>query len=179
MDILSKQKLTNILIIVLVILNIVSLSYIWYREAGRPPLHPLPLNPPGRENVGRFLDRELELSNAQKKEFDELRKEHFKTTKNFEDKINKLKKDILSESFKQNPDMQKIEVLSDSIGSVQKEYELFLSQHFQKLASVCKPEQREKLKNIFVTSFGPKDRPPVPPPSEGGNLRPVPPGPPH
>ncbi len=178
MDILSKQKLTNILIIILVIVNIGSLSFIWFREANRPPLPPLPSNPPGLENVARFLDKELELSKVQGKRFDELRKEHFETTKKYEDKIAAYKKEILLESFKKSPDMQKIKAISDSIGSVQKGYELFLSEHFQKLASICKPEQREKLKDIFLSSFGPKEKP-LMPPSPERHMPPSPPGPPR
>jgi Spy/CpxP family protein refolding chaperone len=178
-DILSKQKLTNILIIILVIVNLGCLSFIWFREADRPSLPPLPPNPPDRENVTRFLDKELDLNEVQEQKFDELRKEHFKTTENFEEKIAGFKKDILSESFKNNPDSQKIEALADSIGSVQKRYELFLSEHFQKLSSICKPEQREKLKDIFLSSFGLKGKPPLPPPPAGRNLPPVPPVAPH
>ncbi|MEJ2613842.1 MAG: periplasmic heavy metal sensor [Ignavibacteriaceae bacterium] len=170
---------TNILIIILVIVNIGSLSFIWFREANRPPSPPLPPNSPDHENVTRFLDKELDLNESQEQKFDRLRKEHFKTTKNSEDKIAAFKKSILTESFKQNPDTQKIVALADSIGSLQKRYEIFLSEHFQKLASICRPKQREKLKDIFLSSFGPKNKPPMPPPPGGRNLPPVPPESPH
>ena len=180
MDILSKQKLTNILIIILIIINIGSLSFIWYKEVHRPPLPPSPQNPPNRENVNRFLDKELNLNEEQEQKFKELRKEHFENTRKFDDKIAGYKREILSESFKQNPDIQKIKALTDSIGSLQEAYELFLSEHFQKLASLCKPGQREKLKDIFLSSFGPKNKPPIPlPPPGGRNLQPVSPRSPH
>ncbi len=170
MDILAKQKVTNILIIILVVINIGCLSFIWFREANHPKLPP---PHPDRQNVNRFLDKELDLNTDQEKKFDEFRKEHFETTRKFEDKIGVYKKEILSESFNQKPDMQKINALTDSLSSAQKGYEMFLSEHFQKLASVCTPEQREKLKGIFLSSFGPKDRRPMPPP--GGEMRPGPP----
>ncbi len=161
MDILAKQKFTNILIIILVIINIGSLSFIWFREFNRPKLPP---PSPGRENVNRFLDNELNLSQEQKQKFKDIRREHFETTRKFEDKVSEYKREVLSESFNQKPDKQKITVLIDSIGSAQKAYELFLSEHFQKLASICTPGQRDKLKDIFLNSFRPKDRPPLPPP---------------
>jgi hypothetical protein len=163
MDILKKQKLTNILIIVLVVINIASLSFIWFRELNHPQLPPPPASP-NRENVNRFLDRELDLNAVQEKKFGEIRKEHFEATRLFENKISGFKKQLLSESFNQSPDMQKISVLTDSIGSAQKSYEMFLSGHFQKLAAICTPDQRVKLKIIFLSSFGPKEVPPVPPP---------------
>ena len=177
MDILSKQKFTNILIIVLVIINIGSLSFIWFREFDHPKLPPPP-NPPNRENVNRFLNRELDLSAGQEKKFDEIRKEHFETTRKFENNMARYRKEILSESFNQNPDMQKINALSDSIGAAQKGYEMFLSEHFQKLSSICTPEQKEKLKDIFLSSFGLRERPPMPP-RPGRNMQPSPPRPPR
>ena len=139
MDILSKQRFTNVLIIILIIINIGSLSFIWYKEAQRPPLPPSPPNPPNLENVNQFLYRELNLNKEQEQKFDELRKEHFETTRKLDDKIAAYKKEILSESFKQKPDMQKIKALSDSVGSVQKGYELFLSSHFQNIHAVSMP----------------------------------------
>ena len=170
MDILAKQKLTNILIIVLVIINLGCLSFIWFREVNHPEISP---PHPNRENINRFLDQQLNLNADQEKKFDEFRKEHFETTRKFEDKIAKYRREILSESFNQKPDMQKINALADSIGSAQKEYETFLSEHFQKLTSVCTPEQREKLKDIFLSSFGPKERKPMPP--SGREMQPPPP----
>ena len=170
MDILAKQKLTNILIIVLVVINLGCLSFIWFREVNHPKMPP---PHPDRKNVNRFLDQQLNLNADQEKKFDEFRKEHFETTRKFENKIAEFRRGILSESFNQKPDVQKINALADSIGSAQKEYETFLSGHFQKVASVCTPEQREKLKDIFLSSFRPKDRLPMPPP--GGERRPSPP----
>ena len=76
MDILAKQKFTTILIIILVIINIGSLSFIWFRELNHPKLPPPP-NSPDHENVNRFLDRELNLSADQEKRFDEIRRTWF------------------------------------------------------------------------------------------------------
>ena len=161
MDILAKQKLTNILIVILVVINIASLSFIWFRELNHHQLPPPPISP-DQEKVNSFLDRELDLNADQEKKFNENRKEHFEVTRKFEDRITGFKKEILSESFNLNPNIQKITALTDSIGSAQKSYEMFLSQHFQKLAAICTPDQREKLKDIFLSSFGPT--PPLPPP---------------
>ena len=170
MDILAKQKLTNILIIVLVIINLGCLSFIWFREVNHSKIPPPHLD---RENVNHFLDQQLNLNTDQEKKFEKFRQEHFETSRKYEDKIAKYRRGILTESFNQKPDMQKIYTLSDSIGLVQKEYEMFLSEHFQKLASVCTPEQREKLKDIFLPSFGLKERLPMLPP--GKEIQPPPP----
>jgi hypothetical protein len=170
MDILAKQKFTNVLIIALVIINIGCLSFIWFNKPGSS----IALPPPDRKNVDRFLDKELGLNSDQENKFNEFRREHFETTIKFQNKIGRFKREILAESFNQKPDMQKIAIMTDSIGSLQKGYETFLSEHFQKLASVCTPEQREKLKDIFLSSFEPKRRPGIqPPPGRGMRRRPL------
>ena len=167
MDFLSKQKLTNTLIIALVIINIISLSFIWYKEMHKPAF---PLQLPGREDVGRFIKDQLNLDDKQKAEFDEHMKEHAKVTKEMNDKSKRLKREILLEAFSEHPDSNKIDELTQQIGKFQSKYEKFLYEHFQKLASFCNPEQKEKLKNIFLSSFGGKDRPGMPLPGERRGL---------
>ncbi len=174
MDFLSKQKLTNLLIIVLVIINILSLSFIWYKEMHRPQLPP---PQPDRENVGRFIKDQLNLSDEQKGKFDMYMKEHAEVTQRMNDEIGGLKKEILIEAFNANPDSSKVTTFSEKIGKIQSDYEKFLYEHFRKLGTVCNPEQKEKLKNIFLSSFRPKERPGMPPPGNREG-RPRPDGPP-
>ena len=100
MDIFTKQKFTNILIIVLVIVNIGSLTFIWFRESNHPKM---PLPPPDSENVNRFLDKELELNADQEKKFNVYRKEHAETTRKFQDKTGRFRREILAESFNEKP----------------------------------------------------------------------------
>ena len=137
----------------------------------------LPPPQPGREDVGRFIKDQLNLTDEQKNKFDKYMKEHAEITRKMNDEIGALKKEILIESFSPNPDSNKVNDLTQEIGKTQGEYEKFLYEHFQKLASVCNPEQKEKLKNIFLSSFGPKERPGMLPPGnhEGVGRREGPP----
>jgi Spy/CpxP family protein refolding chaperone len=176
MDVLSKQKLTNALIIILVVINIISLSYIWYKEMNRPKL---PLPQPGREEVGGFIKEQLNLNDEQKRKFDEYMKEHADVTSQMNDKMGELKKEILLEAFRANPDSNKVNELIQKISKTQEEYERFLYLHFQKLASVCNPEQKEKLKDIFLSSFGPMKKPGMPPPDREHNNQERPEAPPQ
>jgi len=159
MDIFTKQKFVGVLIIVLIITNALSLSVIWFKELN-PKKPPPP--PPKREQLNNFLGEQLKLTPEQNKLFNKYRQEHLDSTIIINERVGGLKKQILAESFNQNPDLNKINALSAKIGSIQKEYEEFLSRHFQNLASVCNPEQKEKLKRIFVSSFGPQEGRPDP-----------------
>jgi Spy/CpxP family protein refolding chaperone len=168
MDVLSKQKLTNALIIILVVINIISLSFIWYKEMNRPKLPP---PQPGGEEVGGFIKEQLNLNKEQKKKFDEYMKEHAVVTSRMNDKIGEIKREILLEAFSANPDSNKVNELVQQISKLHGEYEKYLYFHFQKLASVCNTEQKQRLKDIFLSSFEPKDRPGMPPPRNRGRMR--------
>jgi Spy/CpxP family protein refolding chaperone len=177
MDILSKQKLTNLLIIILVVINIASLSFIWYRQLQSPP--PLPPHPksPGIQHVNNFFGKELNLTLDQEKQFDKIRKEHVVKTNAMKDKMGGLRREILEDSFSDNPDTDKINKLAEKIGETQKDYEEFLSEHFRNLSAACNAEQKEKLKKIFMTSLVPPPLPQPPVPRElKPGVKPPPPG---
>jgi periplasmic protein CpxP/Spy len=172
MDIFSKQKLVGWLIIVLIVTNVLTLSIIWFKELNRK--QPASPPPPPREQVNKYLDEQLNLSPEQKELFNKYREQHADTTRMFNDKIAFLKREILLETFKDNPDKNKIHDLIGKMGGVQKDYEEFLFRHFKNLESVCDPQQKEILKRIFLSSFNAQIRPPrrneggPPPPRQGG-----------
>ena len=172
MDIFSKQKLVGWLIIVLIVTNALTLSIIWFKELSRK--QPVTPPPSPREQVNNYLDEQLNLSPEQKELFNKYREQHADTTRMFNDKIAFLKREILLETFKDNPDKNKIDNLIGKMGGVQKDYEEFLFRHFKNLESVCDPEQKEILKRIFLSSFNAQIRPHrrsegvPPPPRQGG-----------
>lgn len=173
MDFLSKQKYTNLLIIILVVMNVASLSFIWYKQLKPPPAPPAP-PPPGREHVNNFLESELNLTPAQQKQFTEIRKEHAEKTRPMKQKMDRLRRQILQESFSDKPDTEKINLLAEKIGETQKNYERFLSEHFRNLNAACSAEQKEKLKKIFMTSLIPPPPPPHPKEPKPGEQPPSP-----
>ena len=176
MDFLSKQKFTNLLIIALVVINVASLSFIWYKQLLSPPAPPPP-PAPGRANVNNFLESELHLTPDQQKQFAEIRREHAAKTKAMNQKMEMLRRRILRESFSDKPDTNKINELSEKIAETQKRYEVFLSEHFRKLSSVCIGDQKERLKEIFMSTLTPP--PPAPRQDKPRNNPPPPEGPPR
>lgn len=174
MDILTKQKFTNLLIIALVVINIASLSFIWYRQLQAPPKPPAP-PPPAKVKVDIFFENELNLSAYQQKQFAGIRKEHAERTWRMNHRMRELRGEIIHESFSSKPDTEKIAALADTIAAIQKNYEEFLSAHFRRLMAVCTPEQKVILKNIFVSSLAPPEEPPPPPRNKAGDRPPPPP----
>lgn len=63
--------------------------------------------------------------------------------------IGLLKKQLVEESLKDNPDAKKIEAIAAEIGSHQAAIERDLALHFHELSKICTPEQRDSLKIVL------------------------------
>jgi Spy/CpxP family protein refolding chaperone len=169
MNFLTKNRLAVISIIILVILNLFTLSALWFQRFGenhKPPPHHFEMNKQG--NGEEFLENELELTEEQAKQFEELRLKHFEKTKILMDEIHRYKKEITDELFSSTPDTNKVNLLSEEIGKNEAELERLSFSHFMKLKSVCQPEQKEKFERLFHVIF--EDvKPKGPPPPGSGN----------
>lgn len=146
------QKKNNMMIwaiTVLLIMNITTLALLWFSQFKKPK----PFPPPGTQDSliegVRFLEKELNLTEMQIKQFIDSRNRHATKSKEIQDKIHQLKRQILDELFKSAPDSVKIQKLSNEIGQQQIEFERYLFEHFLELKSYCRPEQQEKLKLFF------------------------------
>jgi len=168
MDIFTKNRATNWMIVLLVILNVSSLTTIWFLQLRQSPL-PQDNRP---DNVRHFLEQELRLTEEQAQQFEELRKQHFVETKAIHEEASQLKKTIMDELFASPPDTAKVESLAEQIGSKQTELEQLRFYHFLNLKSLCEPEQVEKFQALIHEIFQPPgppeaDRPPGSPQGQG------------
>jgi Spy/CpxP family protein refolding chaperone len=150
MDFLTKRRLTNLAMIVLVILNLFTLTMLWFhqlRERLFPPPPPPDTEGPGR--VEHFLERELDLTKEQVERFDELRKQHFLRSEAIMEEIHQLKREITEQLFLSSPDTGKVGRLTEEIGSRQAQLERLLFKHFTDLKSACQPEQKRKFETLI------------------------------
>ena len=161
MDFLTKNRFTIWTIVILVVLNLTTLTLVWL-DHFKP--HP-PFPPPGTgkdfKQSLHFLKNELNLSETQIQKFIESRNRHVIQSKEILDKVYRLKKEILDEMFFTNPDSLEIQKLTEKIGLEQAEFERILFKHFLELKSFCKPGQQEKLK-FFLHDVFEITRPPEP-----------------
>lgn len=160
MDFVRKNKFAFWTIVLLVILNLLTLGTLWFQK-GKAERFPrrVPGGPDGLRYVGRFMERELDLSKEQARQFRELRRRHFQKTREIREKVRVLKKEILKEAFKPTPDAEKAARMIEAVGAGYAEMERFLFEHFKDLKSVCREEQSEKLQRLFFEMSGPT-RPP-------------------
>lgn len=139
---ITNNKYTKWIIGILVLLNLVLLSVLFFPKPDQQEER-------GRRNPNNFLKKELNLTDAQLVQFKELRKTHFETSKEILKDIRTLKNEMLEAIAAASPDTLRANNLAEQIGLKETAKEKLLVQHYLELQEVCAPEQREKLKRVF------------------------------
>lgn len=150
MDIFSQNKLLIRTILVLVVLNLGSITFFTVKEirSRRVPLL-FPKNE-AYKDVSKILKKELNLTNQQVIRFDEIRKRNFEKQSEIK-KIIRDEKDAMNiEMFNKNSDDDKIKLLARQVS--ENEYKMELLRYYQakELKAVCKPEQLDKFQDLVI-----------------------------
>jgi len=137
------------LIAVLLVMNIITLIIIWmlvgrngyshtFNKDRRPP------------NPLMMLQKELNLTEEQTRQFEGLREKHFRITDSLMNQLNLNRKLIVNELFNPETSREAIILLADKISESEKNLELARFDHFSDVIMICTPDQREKLKDILI-----------------------------
>ena len=138
-----ETKFLKIVIIILLLINICTLAFMWMQKPG----HGMHLPPP--QEIGHFLTHELNFSETQEKQFELLRDEHRHSVEKLRKKSRELH-DAFFDLLGITPvDSIKIINMADSITAVQKQIELSTFYHFQKVRTICTPEQQQKFDDVI------------------------------
>jgi hypothetical protein len=137
---MRNNKPLIVTIIILVILNITTLTFLWL---GRPLHRNERLE---RPNVERYLHRKLNLSHSQQQNFQLARAEHFEKTSRLMDVIGKTRHEL---SKTESDNHQKIDSLLESISQNNKDLERLNFKHFKKLKSFCDDVQKPQFDSIM------------------------------
>lgn len=156
MNYFSTQRITTWTIVILIILNLSTLAMLWFSRFIRPAT---PLPGEGSGNVAHFLYQELDLTDDQARQFDELRRQHFQESKVLVEASQQLKRELFEEVFASSPDTEKLQGIAEEIGAKQAELETLRFTHFLELKSLCQPEQSEKFQALFREIYPPQNPP--------------------
>ncbi len=162
MDWLKQNMMKNWLIVMLLGLNVVTLSIIW--------VHMARTEQPTRGEEGArshgsldLMRRVLDLDEMQAKRVDSVLTDQREESKEYNDRLAARKRDLAEELFTKLPDTLRASAAAAEIGALQSKVEMIRFRHFQELLTLCTPAQREKLKPIVLEVFGRKppaeDRP--------------------
>ncbi len=146
------------IILVLVLVNSATLILMWVNKPPFPPEHP------HHQRPDKLIIERLELDDDQQNQFEVIKKEHQGQMRKLNEEANEIHKKYF--------DLLKEENLNDSIAdsfekqlaSITEKREEYTFRHFQKLKSICKPEQIGSF-NDFIGELGkilsgPKGPPP-------------------
>jgi len=149
----------------LIILNLLTLAALWLTVFHRSPGGPPPWRGDEARDPQRFLSRELNLTEAQTKEFDNLRDRFLKAAGPLHEEIGRLKDSLIGEMFRPRLDQARIKILIQEIGVRRADEERRLLNHFLDMVNACQPDQKARFQAImreFMTMIGALD-PPGPP----------------
>ncbi len=159
MDLINQNKFKNWLIILLLLLNIITMSVIWMKTSKEREFAPSKEDKNRPESVS-LMKEVLNLDDAQTKQLEKLRSDKLDLSKKYNDSLSVLKKQLSDELFKSKSSQKIINEKTKMIGELQSKVELVRFNHFNQLLAICTPEQKEKLKPIIQELFGrkpPKD----------------------
>ncbi len=140
---MENTKFLKTVIFILLIINIGTLSFLWIN-------HPPKDNGPHRGGeIGEYLMHELKFNPEQRKQFEQLREEHRSAVKGWRDANEKLRGELFDLMGVYPSDSTRILQLADSISSVQKKIEISTFYHFQKVRTICTPEQQNEFDQVI------------------------------
>lgn len=143
---MEKIKLYKIVITVLLVVNLVTLSFLWGGKSrhGRPMPH---------ERDMTFLSKELGMTGANKEKLDAMETKHHTDKRALLEK-NKVLREQLFGLLKTNAsDTTTINTFVASIVTNQKKIELMTFYHFKEVRALCNAEQQEKLEETIAEAI--------------------------
>ena len=142
---MEKSKLTLLLIIGLVILNLTTLGFIYFNSPSKrnhPPMDQRRMNPK------EMIVTKLHFDENQKKEFEKLITWHHETIQKLDEESRNAKIALYSLLAEQNIDATKKDSLINVIATNQKAIEETHFKHFEDIKKLCKENQLEDFNNL-------------------------------
>ncbi|MBI3125582.1 MAG: periplasmic heavy metal sensor [Ignavibacteriales bacterium] len=147
MDWITQNKLIKWLIGILLVVNILTITIIWILiSRDRPPMFDRNAKPQAGIDL---LQKELGLTEVQKKQFEDARKENFAQSDDLFKELNEVKTKYFGELQNEKTDTVLVNSLLRRISAIQIELEKLRYDHFRYLLSVCTKEQKEKFKPLL------------------------------
>ena len=168
MDIFTKKRFTFWTIVSLVVLNVFTISLLWLNRNTHSDA-PSPVGGQKQDQQTlQFLQKELNLTDAQIQQYDQFRRAHNKQTRLLVNDIRDSKREMMDEIFNNEPDTSKAMRIADLIGKKQTELEVITFKHFLDLKGLCGKEQLDKLHGLMDEFFrrNPQQRQEVQPPHQ-------------
>ena len=161
---MNKTKFLTIAVIILLLLNAVTLFIVFHDHLDQKK-HEEPRRDEGPAN---YIVDQLRLDAAQQKQFADLRHEHQDFARKHHEEEKELHEAYFNLLKTDQPDKAKVDSIAALMSNNHKELEQFTFEHFQKLRSICRDDQKklfdETIDDIAKMIGGGPPRPGGPPP---------------
>lgn len=155
METISKNKLLFTIIVILVLINISTLSLVWYGRFKQPPFPPPP--PPmmeprdGPPPEGKaFLKEQLKLTDAQMEAIDKIREAHISQIRKIKEDMKGLKDKLFSNLKNPGADTNTIRDITNQIGNIEARVDIITFDNFREVRKICTDEQKKKFDEIIL-----------------------------
>lgn len=145
MERLAKNKLLILLVGILLLANIIMLSFWLFKPKSQN--HNNSGNKNSKGMVSGFLKKDLNFSDDQLKRFDTLRSAHFERIKPYYRELNNSKEVLFSQTY--SSDSSAIDSLANEIGKRQAEIDKNFLNHFRQIRELCTEEQKPAFDSLF------------------------------
>ncbi|MCF8243296.1 MAG: hypothetical protein K9J16_18115 [Melioribacteraceae bacterium] len=155
MDFIKQKRLITIVIVLLVILNIATITLLWLGKPDHRPEYEKITPEQENKQIGRLLNETLGFDKKQIDEYLKIRKLHKEKVNTIQEEIRKTKKEMFSAVLSNDESV----TISDSLLSVTEnlhaQIEKLTFKHMQDLKALCNEEQKRELKNMIHKLFEP------------------------
>ncbi len=156
----TKKIILSALIIILIIINLSSLSTIYYHKRIRDKKIEEFNDKKKQLHIGgihRFIKEELKLDSLQFEQFREAYYKNMRESHNIAEKLNIYRYDMITEVAKINPNERELDKISRNIGDLHYELKKLSINHFMELKEICNEEQQENLQKLFMRMMEDQD----------------------
>jgi len=145
MNYFKEKKIAFWTIVILIVLNVSTLTTIWLHRPPRPFPHP----PRSGKFIPDFVIAELKLNAIQKEAFEKSEQQQMKKIIPLLDSLHLCKQQLFLSSFEDVIDSTKTNILIQKIGTIAEKIDIITFSHILELKKVCNHQQQDILKNLF------------------------------
>ena len=150
MNSITKRRILNIAIVLLLLANITTIVLFWLRQEHNKP----PMPPNNREGgAAGFLIKELNLDSAQVGTYLSLKQEHGKAAQENRDAVRLLKDSLFAYLQLPITGDSSIQHILQSLGEKEAAANFALFAHFKKLRALCNETQKKKFDAILFKAI--------------------------
>ncbi len=151
---MKRNNIYLIIILFLVVTNIATVVSV-RSDAEKDAFEDLSvISQPQAERMSFFYG-ELGLTQDQEKDVAGFNKDYYETAEAITLKLTDMRHEIVSEVSKENPDKEYLESVIEEFGDHHAELKRATVDFYYQLSSVCSPEQKGRLENMFRDMLDP------------------------